>query len=51
MKFLSIISALFLISLGVCRFGKELNSNNPDYRELFTRAIELVAVAVIFANL
>lgn len=51
MKFLFIISALFLIFLVVCRFGKELNSNNPDYRELFTRAIELVAVAAIFANL
>lgn len=50
MKFLFIVSALFLISLVVCRFGKELDSSNPDYRKLFARAIELVGVAVIFAN-
>lgn len=50
MKFLFIVSALFMISLVVCRFGKELDSNNPDYRKLFARAVELVAVAVIFAN-
>lgn len=50
MKFLFIVCSLMVIAGAVSRFGKAMDSKRPNYKQMIQYAVELLAVAVVFAN-
>ena len=50
MKFLFIMCSLMVIAGAVSRFGKAVESKRPNYKQMIQYAVELLAVAVVFAN-
>lgn len=50
MKFLFIMCSLLVIAGAISRFGKTIDSQRPDYKQMIQYAVELLAVAVVFAN-
>lgn len=50
MKFLFIMCSLLVIAGAVSRFGKAVESKRPNYKQMIQYAVELLAVAVVFAN-